>query len=147
MRRSLKDKTISGMRIVREYSGFTIIELVVSMIILAVLITIATSIYLNYISKARVTVANSVLDNAGKTLLSYEMDKGRYPTNIDFTSCSDDQGSIVFPPALCSQMKEELYSVESYSFNNTSYVLTVRAKDDKHTLLTLTEGKITIQGR
>jgi len=135
------------MRIVREYYGFTIIELAIALFILAVLITIATSIYLNYIGTARVTVANSVLDNAGKTLLNYEMDKGRYPASIDFTNCTDDQGSMVFPPSLCDQMKEELYSVESYTLNDRSYVLTARARDNKHTLLTLTDGKITIQGR
>jgi prepilin-type N-terminal cleavage/methylation domain-containing protein len=135
------------MRIVREYYGFTIIELAIALLILAVLITIATSIYLNYIGTARVTVANSVLDNAGKTLLNYEMDKGGYPASIDFTSCSDDKGSMVFPASLCNQMKEELYSVESYSLSDTSYVLTVRARDKKHTLLTLTNGKITIQGK
>ena len=147
MRKILKDKKISGMRIVREYYGFTIIELAIALFILAVLITIATSIYLNYIGTARVTVANSVLDNAGKTLLNYEMDKGRYPASIDFTNCTDDQGSMVFPPSLCDQMKEELYSVESYTLNDRSYVLTARARDNKHTLLTLTDGKITIQGR
>lgn len=147
MRRILKDQKTSGMRIVREYYGFTIIELAIALLILAVLMTIATSIYLNYIGTARVTVANSVLDNAGKTLLNYEMDKGGYPASIDFTSCSDDKGSMVFPPSLCNQMKEELYSVESYSLSDTSYVLTVRARDKKHTLLTLTNGKITIQGK
>ena len=146
MRRRLKDKLISGIRIVRGCSGFTIIEILVSMIILAILMTIATSIYLKYISTARVTVANSVLDNAGKTLLSYQMDKGRYPVSIDFTSCVDDQGLMVFPSGLCGQMKEELYSID-YSLNGASYVLTVRARDNKHTLLTLTDGKITIQGR
>ncbi len=84
MRRILKDKKTSGMRIVREYYGFTIIELAIALLILAVLITIATSIYLNYIGTARVTVANSVLDNAGKTLLNYEMDKGRLSCQYRF---------------------------------------------------------------
>lgn len=147
MRRSLKDKSISGMRTVQGCCGFTMIELMVVIGIMTILAAIALFIYNDSISKARVTVANSVLDNAGKTLLNYEMDKGRYPASIDFTSCSDDQGSMVFPPVLCSQMKEDLYSIESYSLNDTSYVLTVRARDNKHTLLTLTEGKITIQGR
>ena len=147
MRRILKDKKISGMQIVRDYYGFTIVELAVALFILAVLITIATFIYLNYIGTAKVTVANSVLDNAGKTLMSYQMDKGRYPASINFTSCIDDQERMVFPPSLCDQMKEELYSVESYSLSDTSYVLTVRARDNKHTLLTLTKGKTTIQGR
>lgn len=147
MQRKIKDKSISGIRMVRGCSGFTIIELAIALVILAVLISIATSIYLNYISKARVTVANSILDNVGKTLLNYEMDKGRYPASIDFTNCVDDQGYLVFPLVFCEQMKEELYSIESYSRSDTGYVLTVQARDNKHTLLTLTNGKITIQGR
>lgn len=147
MRRILNDKKTSGMQITQDYHGFTIIELTIAMLILAVLITIATFIYLNYIGTARVTVANSILDNAGKTLLNYEMDKGRYPASINFTSCYDEQGSMVFPSSLCDQMKEDLYSVESYTISETGYVLTVRARDNKHTLLTLTNGKITIQGR
>ena len=147
MRRRLKDKSISGIRIGRGCSGLTITELAIALVVLAVLITIAIHIYTNYISKARVTVANSVLDNAGKTLLDYQLGNGMYPASIDFTNCVDEQGLKVFPPGLCDQMKEELYSIESYSLSDTSYVLTVRARDNKHTLLTLTEGKITIQGR
>lgn len=147
MRRRLKNKSISGMRIVRGFSGLTITELAIALVVLAVLITIGIHIYTNYISKARVIVANSVLDNAGKTLLSYQMDKGKYPASIDFTNCVDDQGHMVFPPVLCDQMKEEFYSIKSYSLSDTSYVLAVQARDNKHTLLTLTEGKITIQGR
>ena len=130
------------MRTVRECSGFTIIELVIALIFLAILIAISMSIYVNYIDKARVTVANSVLDNAGKTLLNYQMDTGTYPASIDFTSCVDDQGRTVFPSGLCGQMKEELYSID-YSLNGASYILNVRAKDSKHTLLTLTDGNIT----
>ena len=147
MRRSLNEKSTSGDRITRGCSGLTITELAIALVVLVVLITITIQIYTNYISKARVTVANSVLDNARKALLNYQMDKGRYPASIDFTSCVDDQWRMVLPPGLCDQMKEELYSIESYSLSDTSYVLTVRAKDNKHTLLTLTEGKITIQGR
>jgi prepilin-type N-terminal cleavage/methylation domain-containing protein len=147
MRRILNDEKTAGMRIVRKPCGFTIIELIIALVILAVLITIATSIYLNYIGTARVTVANSVLDNAGKTLLNYEMEKGRYPASIDFASCSDNNGGMVFPPSLCDQIREELYSVDSYVLNDKSYVLTARARDKKHTLLTLTDGKITIQGK
>jgi Tfp pilus assembly protein PilE len=123
------------------------IELMVVIGIMTILAAIALFIYNDSISKARVTVANSVLDNARKALLNYQMDKGRYPASIDFTSCVDDQWRMVLPPGLCDQMKEELYSIESYSLSDTSYVLTVRARDNKHTLLTLTEGKITIQGR
>ena len=71
MRRSLKDKSISEMRIVQRCSGFTILELVVVLIIMAVLMTIATSIYFNYINKAKFTVSISILDTVSKTLESY----------------------------------------------------------------------------
>ncbi len=135
------------MQTIRGCSGLTITALAIALVLLAVLITIAINIYTNYISKARVTVAHSVLDSAGKMLLSYQMDKGNYPASIDFINCVDDQERMVFPSMFCSQMKEEFYSVESYSLSGTSYILTVRARDNKHTFLTLTEGNITIEGR
>jgi len=146
MRRSLKDKSISGMRIVQRCSGFTILELVVVLIIMAVLMTIATSIYFNYINKAKFTVSISILDTVSKTLESYYLDNNKYPESIDFTSCVDENGHMVFLSGFCNQIKEDLYSVESYSISGTSYVLTARAGDNKHTLLTLTGGKITQQG-
>jgi hypothetical protein len=96
---------------------------------------------------AKVTIARSVLDDAGKILFDYQIGNGMFPTSIDFASCVDEQGRNVFPSDLCNRMKEELYSIESYSISGTSYVLTARAKDRIHTLLTLTEGKITKQGR
>ena len=135
------------MQTIRGCSGLTITALAIALVLLAVLITIAINIYTNYISKARVTVAHSVLDSAVKMLLSYQMDKGNYPASIDFINCVDDQERMVFSSMFCSQMKEEFYSVESYSLSGTSYILTVRARDNKHTFLTLTEGNITIEGR
>jgi Tfp pilus assembly protein PilE len=128
-------------------SGFTILGLVIALAVLAVLVTIATYVYTGYISMAKVTIARSVLDDAGKTLFDYQLENGMYPDSIDFTSCVDDQGRRVFPSGLCDQIKEELYSIESYSISGTSYVLTARARDNKHTLLKLMEGKITKQGR
>ena len=130
------------------HSGFTIIGLVIALAILAVLITIATYIYAGYISMAKTTIARSILDEAGKTLFDYQIDHGAYPASIDFTGCTDEDGRTVFTSGLCDQMKNELYSIESYSIESyaitsTRYVLAVRAKDKGHTLLKLTEGKIT----
>ena len=130
-----------------SHSGSTVVGLVIALIVLAVLITIATYIYTSYINMAKVTVARSVLNDAGKTLFDYQIENGSYPASIDFTSCLDEKEHRVFPSGLCDQMKEELYSIESYSISDTSYVLTARARDNKHTLLKLTEGRITKQGR
>lgn len=144
--KNINEKSISGIRIVRGSSGLTITELVIALIVLAVIIGIASHIYINYISNAQVTVANSVLDNAGKALWDYQMDNGKYPASIDFTDCVDEQGKRAIPSVLCDQMKAELSSIESYSITGTSYVLTARARDSKQTLMTLTGGKVKIQG-
>jgi Tfp pilus assembly protein PilE len=122
------------------------LELVVVLIILAVLMTIATSIYFNYINKAKVTVSISILDTVSKTLESYLLDNNKYPESIDFTSCVDEQGNVVFISSFCDQIKEDLYSIESYSISGTSYILTARAGDNNHTLLTLAGGVIIQQG-
>ncbi|MGA2782499.1 MAG: prepilin-type N-terminal cleavage/methylation domain-containing protein [Smithella sp.] len=146
MRRSLNKKSMSGARITRGCSGFTMIELVIAIAIVGILAGIAFYIYTNYISKAQVTVAVSTLDNVKKTLMTFNLDNGKYPASINFSGCVDEQGRTVFPSILCDQIKEDLYSIENYSSSSTGYVLTSRAKDNKHTLLTLTESNITIQG-
>jgi prepilin-type N-terminal cleavage/methylation domain-containing protein len=133
------------MRTIQGFCGFTIIELIIALVILAVLMTIATSIYLNYVNKAKLTVSISILDIGGKSLESYHIDHNKYPSSIDFTNCVDEQGREVFLSDLCNQMKEELYS-KDYSPSGIDYILTARAGDNKHTLLTLTGGKITQQG-
>jgi Tfp pilus assembly major pilin PilA len=115
--------------------------------IMAVLIIITFSIYTRYINKARVTVAVSALVNVKKTLTAFNLENGKYPVNIDFSSCADEHGRTVLPSMLCDQIKEDLvYPIESYSISGTGYVLTARAKDADHTLLTLTENNLTIQG-
>jgi len=118
------------------------IELLVALVILSVLAAIAISVYTNYIGKARVTVAISVLDNAGKSLTEYQLDNGTYPASINFTSCVNEEERRVFSSGLCDQIKEELDSPE-YSLNGASYTITARARDTKHTVLTLIDSKIT----
>ena len=144
MQRRLKEKSISGMRIVRGYSGFTILELMVVIIIVGVLAAIAFSVYTNFINNAKVTVAMSTLNHAGKALAIFNIDHNSYPASIDFSSCVDGQGNMVFTSELCDQIKKDLVSpIENYSISPTGFILTARAKDNKHTLLTLTESSTT----
>ncbi|MBN1471390.1 MAG: prepilin-type N-terminal cleavage/methylation domain-containing protein [Syntrophaceae bacterium] len=142
MLRKLKEKTVPVILSNKRRSGFTMIELLVALLILIVLVLIAMSIYTNYIGKARVTVATSVLDNAGKALTEYQMDYGTYPGSINFTNCVDEAERRVFPSGLCDQIKEELDSPE-YSISGSIYTVTARAKDAKHTVLTLSDSRIT----
>jgi prepilin-type N-terminal cleavage/methylation domain-containing protein len=147
MRRSINEKSISGARITRRCSGFTLLELIAAIIVMVILAGIAFYVYTSYITKAKVTVAVSALDSVKKTLTIFNLDNGKYPASIDFSSCADEKGHTVFPSMLCDQIKEDLvYPIESYSISGTGYVLTARAKDGAHTLLTLTEKNNTIQG-
>jgi prepilin-type N-terminal cleavage/methylation domain-containing protein len=128
---------------IRSRSGFTLIELMIVVFIIGILAAIAIPIYNGQINKAKITVAVSVLHSAEKSLEEYELDNRKYPGNINFTTCFDNEGRRVFPSGLCDQMNKDLYSIESYSLSGSSYVLTARARDDHHTLLTLSGGKIT----
>ena len=144
---TIRKSPISMIRMMRRCSGFTVTELIVAIVFLAVLIAVAFSIYTNYINKAKITLAESTLDNTQKDLANYYTDKGKYPASIDFhLGCIDENSHIVFASRLCNQLKKDLYSVENYSADETSYILTAQAKDTKHTLITLTPDKITKQG-
>ena len=130
----------------RDDSGITLIELLVALIVLVILASIGFSVYINYVNKARVTLAVSLLENARKNLSSYNLEKGQYPASINFSNCSDENGNIVFESTFCDRFKEDIASVENYSGGNQSYVLSVRATDPKKTLVTLENDKISIQG-
>lgn len=145
MRRRIKKNPISVIRIIRGCSGFTLNELIVILMVICILIAIASFIYGNYISKARLTVAISTLSYAQKSLTSYNLDNNKYPDSIDFTSCVDEQGRTVFPSNLCDQMKDDL-SAKNYVNSAPTYILTARANDKNQTLLTMTGYNITTQG-
>lgn len=135
------------MRRDRGCAGFTLLEILVAMIIITVLVTMAVFVYTNYINKARITVVLNLLDNSRKTLNTYNLDNGRYPQSIDFTNgCVDENGRTVFPPPLCEPINKDAYS-KDYNPIGTGYKLTARARDSKHTLLTLTETTLTQEGK
>ena len=128
---------------IRRRSGFTMIEVIVLITVMTVLLAIALSVYAKYIDEARVTVATSVLDSARKALMDYHAGYKKYPVSINFTSCIDENGISVFTSGLCDDIQKYFYSIENYSISSTGYILTARARDNKHTLLTLTESKLT----
>ncbi len=130
---------------IKQRSGFTVIELLVAMIILAVLISLAYLIYANYINKAKITIAENVLVNARDNLNLYNLDNNKYPDSINFDNCVDENSRAVFSESFCNQLRNDLSSIDNYSYNieDKKYTLTARAKDSKHTLITLTPDKIT----
>jgi prepilin-type N-terminal cleavage/methylation domain-containing protein len=144
MRRT-EGKTTYLIRIMQGRSGFTLIELIVAMILLSILILIAFNVYTKYITKAKITVAENTLSHVRDNLNLYNIDNGKYPDSINFTDCVDENSHVVFSRAFCNQLSEDLYSIENYSYtpDDKKYSLTARAKDSKHTLITVTPDKIT----
>lgn len=145
MRRKTESKVMYLIRIMQRRSGFTLIELVVAMIVLLILALIAFNIYTQYVTKAKITVAESTLAHVRDNLNLYNIDNGKYPDSINFTDCVDENKRVVFSRAFCNQLSEDLYSIDNYSYNSDDkkYSLTARAKDSKHTLITVTPDKIT----
>lgn len=137
-----KKKTFFSAGIIRNTPGFTIIELLVAMLLLAILAAIAYSIYSNYLNKAKIAIAESMLDHSRDNLELYNVDNGKYPESINFTNCADENGGAVFTRAFCDQLAKDL-TPESYVLDNRIYVLKARAKDNNKTLITLTKDKIT----
>lgn len=141
MEKTLKKKTFFSPRIIKKTSGFTIIELLVAMLLLGILAAISYSIYSNYLNKAKIAIAESMLDHARDNLELYAVDNGRYPGSINFTNCADENGDAVFTKAFCDQLAKDTTPV-SYVLDNGVYVLKARAKDNNQTLITLTRNKI-----
>lgn len=131
---------------VARSSGFTLIEIIVVMAILAILTAIAYPFYNKYVDKAKVTVGISTLESVRKTLEDFQIDNGNYPAAIDMATGKDDLGKTVLPPALLAEFKGNLFSLESYVVTPLDYTLTARALDRNHTLLVLTPGQVVIQG-
>ena len=74
-------------------SGFTLIEMAVTLAIIGTLAAILTPLVSNYVDQARVTRANSETQNIASAILSFSKDTGKFPifqsgANITVTSAT-----------------------------------------------------------
>ena len=127
-------------------AGFTLMEILIALAIIAILSAISFPVYKSYIDKAKRTVSISTLETARKTLEDYHISYGGYPLTIDFSTGVDAQGQAVLPPALLEEFKTSLFSVDSYTATAADYTLTARAMDTNHIVLVLTPGQVVTQG-
>lgn len=122
--------------------GFTLVEIIIAVAIIGILTAIAIPSYKSYIDKAKITLAISTLETTRKNLEDYHINYTVYPAVIDFSTGLDGQGRAVFTSELVSEMKKNLFTVDSYTPAPEGYTITSRAQDSTHTLLTLTASGV-----
>lgn len=124
--------------------GFTLIELLVIVAILGALVLIAIPTYLSYINKAKVTLAISALESLRSAIESFHVDNNQYPKPpVDFIGTGlDSNGLSVIGTAQVEQLKSDVFSIDSYVLTGEVWTITAKAKDDNHTVLTLSQTQI-----
>ena len=129
---------------VRGDKGFTIVEISVVVVIIAILAAIMVPTYLNYVDKAKLTLSVTSLSTLKKDLESYAIDHSGYPNRIDFSNFTDQNGVPVIDAARLEELHAHVYSFDSYSssVSNSSYTLKARAMDSNHTPITVTNTAI-----
>ena len=67
--------------IYKRQNGFTIFEILIAVMIVAVMGAIIGPRFVNYLKRAKVTATKQAMENIKSALLLYNSDKGKYPTS------------------------------------------------------------------
>ena len=127
-------------------AGFTLIEMLIAIAIIAILTAISYPIYTSFIDKAKRTKGISTLETVRKTIEDYHINFGSYPPALNIATGEDGMGRIVIPPLLLTEFNINLSSLESYIPAVGDYTLSARAIDRNRTLLVLTAGSVVTVG-
>ena len=77
----------------QRQSGFSLIELLLVLVILAVLAAVVVPKFTNRTEQARITAAKTDISMLDTALDAYEIDNGRYPSNDEGLAALVSQGS------------------------------------------------------
>jgi len=127
-------------------AGFTLIEMLIAIALIAILTAISYPIYTSYINKAKVTKGISTLETVRKSIEDYHINNASYPPALDIATGQDGTGRIVLTAELLSEFNGNLSSFESYAIGTDDYTLTARAIDTNRTVLVLKSGSVVTQG-
>lgn len=110
-----------------RYSGFTLIELMITIVIVAILASIALPSYQNYIKRANIKAAQTDLVSLGLVFESYYQQNLSYP-NQNYANTS---ALSVFPQ--WSASKTDIFDFSSKKVDNgKGYELIATAKDSSN---------------
>jgi len=123
-----------------KHRGFTLIELLLVLVILATLAAIVTPKFAKRSAQAKITAARTQLSYFETALDSFEIDVGRYPTNVEGlralvekpTSNADGwQGSYLKSGTLSDPWGGEYIYKYPGQYNQDSYDLSCYGPDQK----------------
>jgi len=127
-------------------AGFTLIEILSAVAVIALLSALSFPVYKSYIDRAKRTVAIGTLETFRKTLEEYNLQNGVYPAAINTATGLDGLGRTVLDAQLLFDFKKNFFSVDSYASTSIDYTLTVKANDSAHTQLQISPNSTVIQG-
>jgi prepilin-type N-terminal cleavage/methylation domain-containing protein len=119
--------------------GFTLIEIIVAISIIAVLIAIAVPGYSRYRDKAKLTSSISLLASIRTDLEVYREKREAYPDSINFADFTDQDGKKVVTSLSNESLHAKMHSWESYIAGKDTFTITCRAIDAAHTVLMLNQ--------
>ncbi len=125
-------------RCINKTGGFTLIEILVVVLIVAVLAAFAVPQYFRYLDSAKVTTSISVMDALRKDLVVYNMQNGGYPAAINFANFTDQNGASILTALSTEFLIQKMQSWDSYTISGETYTIQATSKDSRHTVLTLT---------
>jgi prepilin-type N-terminal cleavage/methylation domain-containing protein len=146
MTNTRSEKSATASPLCRNSAGFTLIEMLIAIAIIAILTAISYPIYNSSIDKAKRTKGISTLETVRKAFEDYHISYNNYPPAIDISTGLDDSGKVVLTPLLVAEFNSNLSSLESYVPATDDYTLTARAIDAKRTVLVLKSGSVVIVG-
>ena len=128
-------------RIYRKDKGFTLVELMVVIIILAVLTGIAIPSYLALRNRARIQAARSEMQNIATAIAVYEADHETWPANL---AALEAAAIDTTDPYMADVPAVDPWGVNAYGYAvaDGSYTLTCTAgtADDATDDITITDG-------
>jgi prepilin-type N-terminal cleavage/methylation domain len=104
----------------RRYHGFTLLELMITVAVVAILASVAYPSYIAHIQSARREEAKKALLEAAQKMESY------YAMNLKYTGATDAQGNSTIFPTQAPATGTANYYIKITAASTTSYTLTAQ---------------------
>ena len=134
-------------------NGFTIVELLIVIVVIAILATITVVAFNGIMDRAKATSLQADLNNASKKLKLYQADYGYYPTSLDATTycptptdtnycLSVSPGNTLTSYSVNNSANPQTFSIDASNANGTRYFVSESSSATSSTA-TFTAGSIT----